>query len=265
MMLTTSPLNSVDLFCALMMNEIIPYYQPMINSENQKLYGLEILMRWSLYEVNASPEVLIRAFEENGLLPEMTQHLLRQVAADINELDSMLPIGLHFSFNVSPSQVTKPGFVFDTLSFLAAIPLEKYQLVVEVTEEPLLPSTPEVSDTLFRLKLAGVKVYLDDFSSACSNLNYLDQSSVDGVKVNQFFLNKLSFNKEATSIEEIIAVIVKARHLGVIAGGVETLQQSKQLSDMGITIQQGGVFSEALSKAQLIKYLSTRLPSNVSC
>lgn len=173
--MTALPLNNIDLYCALMMGEIVPYYQPLINSRTQRLYGLEILMRWSLSEENASPLALIRAFDENGLLPEMMQHLMRKVAADINELDALLPVGLHLSLNVTSSQVAKPGFVFDTLSFLASIPLEKYCLVVEVTEEQPLPPTPEVTGAFLKLQLAGVEIYLDDFGTGCSNLEYLDQ------------------------------------------------------------------------------------------
>ncbi|HBT4721661.1 TPA: EAL domain-containing protein [Klebsiella quasipneumoniae subsp. similipneumoniae] len=255
--MSVSPINSIDLYCALLMGEIVPYYQPLVDSQTRLLYGLEVLMRWSLSEENASPEALIRAFDENGLLPELTQHLLHQVAADINELDELLPNGLHLSFNVSPSQVIKPGFVFDTLSFLAAIPLEKYRLVVEVTEEQPLPNTPEVSGAFLKLQLAGVEIYLDDFGTGCSNLEYLEQFSVDGVKIDKFFVRNLSSDKATMSIAAMVATMAKARRLGIIAEGVETLQQSKHLIDMGITIQQGYLFSEALSKSQLKNYLIT--------
>ncbi|EMC9752125.1 EAL domain-containing protein [Enterobacter cloacae] len=254
--MTESPLNNIDPYLALMMGEIVPYYQPLIDSRTQRLYGLEILMRWSLSEVNVSPVALIRAFDGNDLLPEMTQHLLRQVAEDINELDTLLPSGLHLSLNVSPSQVEKPGFVFDTLSFLAAIPLEKYCLVVEVTEEQPLPPTPEITGAFLKLQLAGVEIYLDDFGTGCSNLEYLEQFSVDGVKIDLLFVKNLSSDKALTSIAAMVAGLAKARDLGIIAEGVETSEQSQLLRDMGIVIQQGYFFSEALSKLQLIDYLT---------
>ena len=254
--MTTTPLNSIDLYCALMMGEIVPWYQPLIDTKTQTLYGLEVLMRWSLDAENVSPVALIGAFEENGLLPEMTQHLLRQVAADMNDLDTLLPAGLHLSFNVSPSQVAKPGFVFDTLSFLAALPLEKYRLMVEITEEQPLRNTPEVVGAFLKLQLAGVEVYLDDFGTGCSNLEYLEQFSVDGVKVDQRFVKHISTNKTSTSIVAMIAGLAKAQHLGIIAEGVETVRQSQLLSDLGIVIQQGHLFSCAMSQSQLRNYLS---------
>ena len=254
----TTPLNSIDLYCALMMDEIVPFYQPLIDSQTQRLYGLEILMRWSLSEENVSPVALIRAFDENGLLPEMMQHLLRRVAVDINGMDALLPEGLRISFNVSPSQVAKPGFVFDTLSFLAAIPLEKYHLVVEVTEEQPLPPTPEVTGAFLKLQLAGVEIYLDDFGTGCSNLEYLELFSVDGVKIDQLFVKQLSSDKASTSIVAMIAGLAKARRLGIIAEGIETPEQSQLLRDMGIVIQQGYLFSCALSQPQLRDYLANR-------
>lgn len=59
-----SSLNSVDLYCALMMGEIVPYYQPVIDARTQTLHGLEVLMRWALADVDATPVALISAFEE---------------------------------------------------------------------------------------------------------------------------------------------------------------------------------------------------------
>ena len=256
--MTALPLNNIDLYCALMMGEIVPYYQPLINSRTQRLYGLEILMRWSLSEENVSPLALIRAFDENGLLPEMTQHLLRQVAVDINELDALLPEGLHLSLNVSPSQVAKPGFVFDTLSFLAAIPLEKYFLVVEVTEEQLLPPTLEVTGAFLKLQLAGAKIYLDDFGTGCSNLGYLDQFCVNGLKLDKLFVRNLSSDSAQMSIAMMVAGLANVRDLNIIAEGVETFEQSQVLRYMGIDIQQGYFFSEALNKSQLSDYLRTQ-------
>ncbi|CAM7903174.1 EAL domain-containing protein [Lelliottia nimipressuralis] len=251
-----SSLNSVDLYCALMMGEIVPYYQPVIDARTQTLHGLEVLMRWALADVDATPVALISAFEENGLLSEMTQHLLRQVADDINELDALLPEGLHLSFNASPAQVEKPGFVFDTLSFLAALPLEKYRLVVEVTEAQPLANTPEVAGTILKLQLADVAVYFDDFGTGCANLNCIEQFNVDGLKIDRLFVEGLSQGKCSATIISLIAGLAQSQNLALIAEGVETPGQSQALCEMGIQIQQGYLFSNALSKAQLQQYLA---------
>lgn len=162
------------------------------------------------------------------------------VAADINELDALLPDGLHLSLNVSPSQVAKPGFVFDTLSFLAAIPLEKYCLVVEVTEEQPLPPTPEVTGAFLKLQLAGVEIYLDDFGTGCSNLAYLEQFSVDGVKVDQLFVKHLSSDKATTSIA---ARVADPRKRGVLAS---LLKGWKPLNNHSCCAIWGLLFSRAI-------------------
>lgn len=253
---TESSLNSVDLYCALMMGEIVPYYQPVIDTETQSLHGLEVLMRWALADVGSTPVELISAFEENGLLPEMTQHLLRQVAEDINELDALLPDGLHLSFNASPAQIEKPGFVFDTLSFLAALPLEKYRLVVEVTESQPLANTPEVAGTILKLQLADVAVYFDDFGTGCANLNCIEQFNVDGLKIDRLFVEGLSSGTRSAPIISLIAGLAQSQKMDVIAEGVETESQSQALCEMGIQIQQGYLFSNALSKTQLQQYLA---------
>ncbi len=169
----------------------------------------------------------------------MTQHLLRQVAADINELDALLPEGLHLSLNVSPSQVAKPGFVFDTLSFLAAIPLEKYCLVVEVTEEQPLPPTPEVTGAFLKLQLAGVEIYLDDFGTGCSNLAYLEQFRVDGVKIDQLSLSIFPQIKHQHPLQRGLRTW---RKRGVLAS---LLKGSKPLNNHNCCAIWGLLFSRA--------------------
>lgn len=250
-----SKLSSVDLYCAMMMGEIVPYYQPLIDVNGYTLYGLEILMRWSLADETMSTESLIHTFDEQGMLPEMTQHLLKQVASDINELDPLFPQGMHLAFNVSPQQVGKPGFVFDTLSFLAALPLDNYQLAVEITEDQPLNKNPEVTSSLLKLRLAGVDIYLDDFGTGYANLSSLAQFCVDGVKIDRLFIDALSTSGSAASIVNMLAHYASKHNLRLIAEGVETAEQSHLLSEIGIVVQQGFYFSRALSKEQLQNYL----------
>ncbi len=70
--------------------------------------------------------------------------------------------------------------MFDTLSFLASIPLEKYCLVVEVTEEQPLPPLRLRLRALFFIAAGGVEIYLDDLVPAALIWNTLEQFSVDG-------------------------------------------------------------------------------------
>lgn len=251
-----SSLCNVDLSNKLTMEEIIPFYQPVIDAKTQSLFGLEVLMRWTLADMQSTPMELITAFEENGLLSEMTQHLLYQVAEDIKELDPLLPDGLHLSFNASPAQVEKPSFVFDTLSFLAALPLDKYRLVVEVTEVQPLANTPKVTETILKLQLADVAVYFDDFGTGNANLSCIQQFKVDGLKIDRIFVEGLKSGNMSSAIISLIAGLAQSKNMAVIAEGVETAEQSRILSDMGIQIQQGYLFSNALSKSQLQYYLT---------
>ncbi|MGG1927550.1 EAL domain-containing protein [Enterobacter soli] len=68
-------------------------------------------------------------------------------------------------------------------------------------------------------------------------------------------MRALSSDSPSGAIVPAIASLAKAYKLNVIAEGVETTQQSQILSDIGITVQQGHLFSCALSKTQLRDFL----------
>lgn len=250
-------ISKARLYTALLMNEIIPHYQPIINVHTMDIYGLEILIRWREHDSSGtfSPAEIVEAFEEQGLIMKLTQYLLQHVAKDMERLEALLPGNLHIAINVSATHLQSAGFAFDCLSFLSKLPLNKATLTIEVTENIPLKIDREFEIKARRLQLAGVKILLDDFGTGYSNLCYIELFDFDGIKIDKIFIDRLKAPAQSSTILPFIVEMTRKQQLTLIAEGVETTVQRDQLCQMGVMIQQGFLFSTPLDVDALIQYL----------
>ncbi len=97
--------------------------------------------------------------------------------------------------------------------------------------------------TLFELHEAGVMIVVDDFGTGLASLVNLRRMPVDRIKIDRSFVAGL--DEEAGSATAIVrAIIGLGDGLGkpVIAEGIETAAQARQLTDMGCALGQGFLY-----------------------
>jgi len=124
--------------------------------------------------------------------------------------------------------------------------LDPTLLHFEITENTLIEHPNQVTKVLLRLKRRGFKVAIDDFGTGYSSLAALQSLPVDLLKIDQIFIARMD---ETGKARQIVATIVGlARALGheVIAEGIETDAQLKELRRMRCTLGQGHLFSPPL-------------------
>ena len=100
--------------------------------------------------------------------------------------------------------------------------------------------------TLRRLKSLGVHVAIDDFGTGYSSLSYLKRFPVDSLKIDKSFIDGLGRDPEDTTIVEAVISLAHALGLGVVAEGVESVEQLNQLRRLGCELAQGYYFSRPL-------------------
>ncbi|AGB76765.1 EAL domain-containing protein [Enterobacteriaceae bacterium strain FGI 57] len=239
---------------ALSDNAIYPCYQPIINAVTGELYGLEVLTRWRgksgyIY----SPSNFIPEFERAGLALEFSRYLMAVVGRDITRLDAMLPEGLHLALNFNAASIQASGFVAEYLAFQAAIPAKKYAFVIEVTETQ---SLNRISRTVLQLlKFANAKIFLDDFGTSFSNLDYLLMLDVDGIKLDRRFIQEYQVERADVIIQHTLT-LASALNLDIIVEGIEEQAQCEYLCANGGQLQQGFLHSAPLNYDELEIYLN---------
>jgi EAL domain-containing protein (putative c-di-GMP-specific phosphodiesterase class I) len=109
------------------------------------------------------------------------------------------------------------------------------------------------------IRKLGVRISVDDFGTGYSSLNYLQQFSLDAIKIDQSFVRRITSFPADTTIVSAIISLGQSRKLRVIAEGVETAEELAFLKTQDCDEAQGYYFSVPLPAMQFAKLLETHV------
>ena len=237
-----------DLSTALSSKQLYTEYQPIVATADGRITGAEALLRWMHPSRGlVSPTVLIPLAEQSGLIREIGKWVLERAWSDRHRWQSQRPgSDLAMSVNVSAHQLMSPGFVSSVGAVLAAADTDPRLLTLEVTESVFVQDSERALLVLHDLKNLGVKLALDDFGTGYSSLSYLRQFPVDIVKIDRTFVSELC--RDPISHMIVAAVVGLAHNLGitVVAEGVETAEQYREVTGLGCDFCQGFYFAKPM-------------------
>jgi diguanylate cyclase (GGDEF)-like protein len=242
-----------DMHGLLERGELYIDYQPIVAIGDGHITGVEALLRWAHPSRGlVTPGVLIPLAEKGGLIPSIGWWVLKEASAQQARWQHELQVDdVAVSVNVSAHQLMSPGFVDIVASVVNASQSPPDQLILEITESVFVSDTDRALIVLYDLKALGVKLALDDFGTGYSALSYLLQFPVDIVKIDQVFVAGLG--RDDTSQAIVSAIIQLAHDLGltVVAEGVESVEQRRELARLGCDSCQGFYFAHPMAAAKI--------------
>jgi diguanylate cyclase (GGDEF)-like protein/PAS domain S-box-containing protein len=246
-----------ELRAALERDELHNVYQPLVASTG-RIAGFEALVRWEHPERGTVlPGEFIAVAEQSGLIVPIGEQVLRSACEAAvrwgrsNEADA-----LYVSVNLSPRQVAHPGVVESVATILDETGLAAQRLCLEITETALFDDTESALATLTRLKDLGVGLVLDDFGTGYSSLAYVKRFPIDVLKVDRSFIEGLESDPENEAIVSAVISMGHALGVTVIAEGVETRSQARQLRELGCRYSQGFLYSRPLAPSGVDELLA---------
>ncbi|HHO8356193.1 TPA: EAL domain-containing protein [Klebsiella pneumoniae] len=222
-------------------------YQPIFFEDKNKLFGAEVLLRWMNRERIISPCEFICYAEECDLIDLLTLHLFNLLEEDLCAVN--IETKINISINLSPLSMINDLLV-NRLIQLNKIMGQKFQFIIELTEDCAICNYEESFKNIELLKEKGIKVALDDFGKGFSTLERLMQFPFDYIKLDRLFLN--SYNFEAFEKVLEISVITKSK---IIAEGIELKEQYDFLRKKNIELYQGFYFCKPVSTLEFISML----------
>lgn len=227
-------------------NQFELHYQPQVSQSSQSIIGLEALIRWQHPTRGlVGPDEFIPLAEEAGLIVGISDWVLN---AGCRQLQRWRNSGFdHFklAINLSPKEFEQGNLVDRITRFISAYNIPPAAIEIEITESLLMNDAEKVIDKVSQLRLAGIRVSIDDFGTRYSSLNYLRRFPVSSIKIDQSFVRDLIPNYAPAIIDAIIG-ISQSFSLDVLAEGVETEIQCQTLSKLGCDKMQGFYFSRPL-------------------
>ena len=243
------------LYAAVKAQQLQVHYQPVFSSDTKVAIGVEALLRWQTDEGYISPEEFIPIAENNGLIVELGQQVLRQAIGDVQALSAALARPLTVAVNLSPVQIQDKGFCKFLRALLEEFDFPANRLELEITEGILIKSERHITDTLSTLKSIGVTLSMDDFGTGYSSLLYLRKYPFDTIKIDREFVWGIDSDESDVLLVSAAVALGHSLGLNVIAEGVETESQLQHLIKTNCEYCQGNYFSKPLPLAELTSQL----------
>jgi diguanylate cyclase (GGDEF)-like protein/PAS domain S-box-containing protein len=239
-------------------------YQPVVDLADERVVGFEALLRWHSPTLGPiPPDRFVPVAEDLGLISEIGAWVLREACATLaawrRDHDAT---HLTMAVNVSAVQMAEPSLVDHVRSALVESGLPPEALVLEVTETALVGSPERAAESLSALRALGVRLALDDFGTGYSSLRYLQQFTVDILKIDRSFVATITEDDEIPPIVRGLIDLGRALGLEVVAEGVEHGAQRRRLLDGRCPRGQGYLFARPL-EATDAELLVLGLPASV--
>lgn len=225
---------------ALKNNELILHYQPQVDMSENKIIGVEALVRWNNPEMGMVPPVkFIPIAEETGLIISIGEWIIEEACRQIVHWKSEgIEIG-YIAVNISAKQLMH-GNLEKTIPLI----LDKYGckpewIELELTESILMEDPEYSKNILTLLSEKGFKLAIDDFGTGYSSLAYLKNLPIHKLKIDKSFVDNLPFAAADCEIVKSTIHLCKGLNLTIVAEGIEQKEQGEFLLREGCIIAQG--------------------------
>lgn len=246
-----------DIEIALRDRQLTLYYQPILAVAFDRVVGFEALLRWRRSSASLqAPLELIRVAEETGQILEIGRWALQAACEACKRINRGVSGGRSFvmSVNVAARHWVEGAIFRDVVSALASSRQDPSLLKLELTESSLV-SSPDVTRTaILRLKEYGVGTCIDDFGTGYASLGYLSDFPVDTIKIDRAFIHRLGSDPDAARIPRAFVDLAHGMRMDVIAEGVETEEQLREVNRLNCEYVQGFLFAPPLTEHDAIRF-----------
>lgn len=248
---------------ALMRDEFVLNYQPIVSLANELIVGVEALIRWqSPLRGLVQPSAFISVAEESGLIVPIGAWVLNEACSQLRCWQERFGVAClpDVSVNVSSRQFMQPDLVAGIAQALQTTGVPGRGLNVEITESLAMRDPARTSAMIGELQHLGVKLSIDDFGTGYSSLDFLNQFSVETLKIDRHFICRMQFDDRSRNIVRTIINLAHNMNMTVVAEGAEHTEQVELLKKMGCDSVQGFFFSKPVGAEEFESLLETKEP-----
>ncbi len=233
-----------DLARAVNNNELSLVFQPKVDLTSFRVVGMEALVRWE-HPVRGpiSPAMFIPIAERSGQIVHISRWVMRHAIASQARWREQGHADLPVAINLSMQDIASTGLVRYLNALLEEFLIPPELLEIEITESSLMGELDPTREVLHALHASGIRMSMDDFGTGYSSLSHLRKLPLQYLKIDQSFTQSMLDDSNAEKLTLAILAMGLALKMGVIAEGIETVDQMTWLKTHGCQVGQGYLFS----------------------
>lgn len=245
-----------DLRAALAGSELQLYYQPQVRLSDNKIIGVEALLRWISDDRQViSPSSFIPVAEESGLILPLSEWVMQTACRQARLWQDEMQESLCMAINISPRHFRDENFSSRLRGIIGQTGIDPKKLDLEITESLIMQDVDRSVDIMRNFKSLGGTVSIDDFGTGYSSLSYLKKFPLDKLKIDKSFVDEIDINQKDEGLAKTIITMGHGLGLTVVAEGVETKRQLEKLRELGCDIIQGYYYSRPLPADEMTQLL----------
>lgn len=224
---------------AIEQGELLNYYQPKVSVATGRVVGVEALVRWQHPDDGLTmPDDFISLAEDSGLIDLLARRVL-DVALNQTLTWARNGVNLPLAVNISMENLASLEFVdLLTAQVTAAGALPK-DITLEITESRAMRDPAVTLDSLTRLRLKRFVLSIDDFGTGHSSLAQLRDIPFDEFKIDKSFVHRAWVDQRIKAMFDTSLSLAKQLGMGVVAEGVENLNDWEFLRKTSCDYAQG--------------------------
>ncbi len=236
-------------------DELVLEYQPKFCVKNQKITGVEALLRWQ-HPVHGrlTPDLFLYAVQNTSVMCALGDWVASRAIAEVKQMEEEGHI-LKVAINIGTEHFLSADFVPSLLAKCEAVDFAAERVQIEITEDVMDTSSSVFKATVERLHQYGFTVAIDDFGRGFSNLTRLATTPVDVIKLDRSLIRDATTSQRVEVIMKSAVEMAHALGSAVIVEGVETLDQVSMAQRAGADALQGFYYSKSLSPAELSAWI----------
>jgi len=225
-------------------HEFHPFFQAKVDMKTGALVGFEALCRW-IHDGNfIYPDQFIPVLDKEGLIHELDMAIFRETCHAIRTWKDMGLNPPRVSSNFSRKNLFVPDIEQKIYWILQDFGLDASDVEIEITESVKESEYNRLIDFVRKLKQYGFHISVDDFGTGYSSMALIHNIDADVIKIDKSFVDEMPGNDKSEVLIESIISIASRLNMSVIAEGVETGEQGKELLRLGCQYAQGYYYSK---------------------
>ncbi len=224
--------------------EFIPYFQPKVDMSTGALVGFEALCRWMHNGRFIFPDQFIPILDKEGLIHDLDMTIFRETCLAIRKWkdDGLTPPRI--SSNFSRKNLFVPDIEQKIIDTIIACDIDVGDVEIEITESVQEAETTRLIEFVSKLKEHGLFISIDDFGTGYSSLMLIHNIDADVIKIDKSFVDEIQCDRKSRVLIESIISIARNLNMALIAEGVETAEQGRELLRLGCKNAQGYYYSK---------------------
>lgn len=234
-------LITVDVARAVEEQELLAYYQPVVDIASRTLAFSEALVRWTMLDGTIVPAGLfVPSLERTNTICGLDWYMVEEVAAFLEgAVDT--PVAVPTALNFSTRHASDADFVKKLAAVADWRQLERRMLQVEFRQADLSAGSDDLKQLVTQLHAAGFPVIADNFAAGEQEMRVLAELGVQAFKLSSSLWREL----DEADLAQLVAVANEVS-MGVSAEGVEEEAELAKLTAAGVTYAQGFFFAKPM-------------------